>query len=273
MIDCGSGPPLVLVPGIQGRYEWMQPAIDALAATTRVLSVSLAGEPRSGARFDPSRGLDAFLDQIDALVDRAGLTAVAVCGVSFGGLIALRYAVTRPARVCALVLVSTPGPDWDPSRGIRPYLRHPWLQFPHFALGAIGRAVRELGSTFPERRARLAAAARYLGLVARAPTSPARMAARAALGGGGSKADCARIACPTLVVTGEPHLDRVVPVVTTLEYTRLIKGARAACLARTGHLGPITRPDRFGEIVGGFVVQHACGGSERTDRGAVGASP
>jgi len=58
---------VVVIPGIQGRWEWMTPAIDALAATTRVLSVSLAGEPRSGARFDPSRGLDAFLDQIDAL--------------------------------------------------------------------------------------------------------------------------------------------------------------------------------------------------------------
>ena len=31
MTDRGAGPPLVLVPGIQGRWEWMAPAVDALA--------------------------------------------------------------------------------------------------------------------------------------------------------------------------------------------------------------------------------------------------
>ena len=271
MIDCGSGPPLVLVPGIQGRYEWMRPAIDALAATTRVLSVSLAGEPRSGARLDPSRGLDSFLEQIDTMVDRAGLAAVSVCGVSFGGLIALRYAVTRPGRVRALVLVSTPGPGWNLPDEMRPYLRHPWLRFPQFALGAIGRAAHELGGTFPGRRARMAAAARWMALVATAPASPARMAERAALGGP-SRQECARIACPTLVVTGEPDLDRVVPVAATLEYARLIGGARTARLARTGNLGLITRPEGFSEIVGGFVAEHACARSGRIGRNPVGAS-
>ena len=33
MIDVGNGPPLVLIPGMQGRWEWMQPTVNALAAT------------------------------------------------------------------------------------------------------------------------------------------------------------------------------------------------------------------------------------------------
>ena len=52
MIDLGSGTPLVLVPGIQGRWEWMRPTVEALARHFRVLSFSLAGERTSRHPFD-----------------------------------------------------------------------------------------------------------------------------------------------------------------------------------------------------------------------------
>ena len=44
MIDVGNGPPLVLIPGLQGRWEWMRPTVNALARTFRVLSFTLAGD-------------------------------------------------------------------------------------------------------------------------------------------------------------------------------------------------------------------------------------
>jgi pimeloyl-ACP methyl ester carboxylesterase len=65
--------------------------------------------------------------------------------------------------------------------------------------------------------------------------------------------DCARITAPTLVVTGERDLDRVVPVDGSSEYLRLIPNARAAVLERTGHLGSITRPEAFTAIVRAFT--------------------
>jgi len=256
----------MLVPGIQGRYEWMQPAIEALAGDVRVLSFSLAGEPAAGPLV-AALGWENYLAQIDAALDRAGLESAALCGVSFGGLIALRYAASRPDRVVALVLVSTPGPDWDPLVEVPSYVRHPWLLFPRFGCDAVRRATRELMGTFPTWRERLAAAARYLLLVAAAPTSPGRMALRASLAAGTLARDvCGRVACPTLLVTGEADLDRVVPPARTLEYTRLIGTVAAARLAGTGHLGLVTRPDRFAALVRAFVVAHA--GTRVERRGA-----
>ena len=41
----GNGPPLVLVPGMQGRWEWMTPTVEALARRFRVGTYSLCGEP------------------------------------------------------------------------------------------------------------------------------------------------------------------------------------------------------------------------------------
>ena len=57
--------------------------------------------------------------------------------------------------------------------------------------------------------------------------------------------DCARITAPTLIVTGERELDRVVSVDVTREYLQLIAGSRHTTLTKTGHLGSITRPEAF----------------------------
>jgi pimeloyl-ACP methyl ester carboxylesterase len=65
--------------------------------------------------------------------------------------------------------------------------------------------------------------------------------------------DFGRLTAPTLIITGEPHLDRVVPVRSSLEYLDLIPGARHAELRGTGHVGLITMPDRFAEVVDEFI--------------------
>jgi pimeloyl-ACP methyl ester carboxylesterase len=49
--------------------------------------------------------------------------------------------------------------------------------------------------------------------------------------------DCCRLEMPALVITGEPALDRVVPVAASRRYTDLIPHARYEMLERTGHLG------------------------------------
>jgi 3-oxoadipate enol-lactonase len=54
-------------------------------------------------------------------------------------------------------------------------------------------------------------------------------------------------------VTGEPELDRVVPVASTREYVTLIRGARYEMMPRTGHLGSITQPEQFARIVSEFI--------------------
>jgi pimeloyl-ACP methyl ester carboxylesterase len=80
------------------------------------------------------------------------------------------------------------------------------------------------------------------------------MAARSTLlGSPDLTSDCARIVAPTLVISGEPSLDRVVPADGAAQYVRLIPGARAARIERTGHLGYITRPDVFAGIIELFV--------------------
>jgi pimeloyl-ACP methyl ester carboxylesterase len=60
---------------------------------------------------------------------------------------------------------------------------------------------------------------------------------------------------PALVITGDPALDRVVPAAATREYLAWLPHARLATIERTGHLGFITRPEIFSELVGRFAAE------------------
>ena len=53
MMDEGTGPPVIVIPGIQGRWEWMRPALRALVPTLPDDLVSLAGD--SGGRCQPAQ--------------------------------------------------------------------------------------------------------------------------------------------------------------------------------------------------------------------------
>jgi 3-oxoadipate enol-lactonase len=254
LIDRGAGTPLVLLPGIQGRWEYLRPAVDALAASFRVLTFSLCGERGSGLRFDPSRGLDNYADQIGRVLDDRGLDRAVICGVSFGGLAALRFAASRPDRTDALVLASTPGPLWRLRASHQIYTQAPWLFGPIFLAGAPGRLRREIAVALPDPRARRRFLGGQIRTLLTSPLSLTRMAERARLISILDRvADCRRVTAPTLIVTGEPGLDYVVPVEGSSRYLEFVAGARAAVLERTGHLGSITRPYAFAQVVADFA--------------------
>lgn len=253
VIDRGTGVPLVVVPGVQGRWEYMGPALDALAERFRVLTFPLDGEHLSGRAFDLARGLEGLAEQVEAVIESRGLRRAVVCGVSFGGLAALRLAVRRPDIVAALVLASTPGPSWRLRTRHRVYTRVPWLFGPLFLAEVPWRMRAEVARALPDRRERTRFAWRQLRTFATSPLSPSRMAARTSLiDAVAIRGDCARVSAPTLVVSGETTLDRVTAG-TPAEYVELIRGARLSLLERTGHLGYVTRPAAFAQAVTEFV--------------------
>ncbi len=254
IIDRGSGAPLVLVPGIQGRWEYLRPAIDALSRHFRVITFSLSGEWGSGRRFDRSKGIDNYTEQIASALDSLGLERAVICGVSFGGYVSVRFAATHADRCSALVLVSMPRPGMRLRRKHQIYLRMPWLFGPLFIAETPWRLRKEIHRALPDAAARRALRRHAVRTLLTAPPSVSMMAARARmLGATDVAADCRRINAPTLVITGEAGLDYVVPVDGSSEYVRLIAGARVAVLRDTGHIGCNTRPEEFAGLIRRFV--------------------
>src|SRR3989304_3958005 len=131
-------PTIVLIPGIQGRWEWMRPAVDALGADHQVLTFSLT-DARSDARC-----FEEWERRIDRLLDEAGVASATLVGISFGGVVALDYAARRPDRVRGLVLVSSPPPRWRLDGRRAAYVRDPLVLSPLFAMRGIAHLVPEI---------------------------------------------------------------------------------------------------------------------------------
>lgn len=258
IVDRGGGTPVVVIPGIQGRWEWMKPAIDALAQRCRVITFSLADEPSCGGAFDEARGFWCYLEQVRAALDQARVARAAICGVSYGGLIAAAFAARYPDRASSLILVSALPPSWRPDRRVRVYVRAPRLLTPVFLLASL-RLYREMAAASGGPAAGAAAGIRHVWRALTHVFSPRRMARRVGLlGAVDFAAELPQTTQPTLVITGEASLDRVVPVrQIAREYGALYPHARFATLERTGHLGLITRPGEFARLVVSFAADAA----------------
>ena len=252
IVDRGSGIPVVVVPGIQGRWEWMAPAVDALASRCRVITFSLADEPTAEWPAG-SDGFAAYVDQVGQALDASGLERAVVCGVSYGGLVAAAFARRAPERVAGLALVSAIPPSWRPDSRALFFMRSPNLLLPLFLLGSL-RLYPEIAAANDGWWRGMSAAVRQGTRSLVHFPAPERMARRARIAADAPVEGLASLQVPVLVVTGETGLDRVVPTPLTGEYMRIWPHATAVTLARTGHLGLVTRPGEFADIIVGFAA-------------------
>lgn len=243
--------PVVLIPGIQGHWEWMQPAIAALQKTREVRTFSLNVED---GRHDP---FAQWVAEIDRAVAHLGTERIALVGVSFGGLVAMHYAATRPERTAALVLVSAPSPRMTLGQSEALLVNRPLSLlplFPLFAWRALGRLLPEVWTAIDTWPARLRFLAAYGWQVARRPMHPWKSARWVrAWQARDLTSECARVHTPTHIITGDDDLDRVVPTVSTRDYLTLIPGSTATVLPGTGHIGTVSKPAAFAALVNEFI--------------------
>jgi pimeloyl-ACP methyl ester carboxylesterase len=253
MIDRGTGTPIVLIPGLQGRWEWMRPAVDALSRHHRVISFSLCDERTSPFPCDPERAFENYVSQVEIALERAGVERAVIAGVSYGGLIATEFAARNPDRVSALVLANALHSSWQPDRNQQRYLASPIRSVPMFLAGAAGRARAELLAALPTFGDRLRFTVVQGARVVLAPSSPAKMARRIAWAKAHRFTEGHGMNTPTLLVTGEPGLDKVVPVDVTRRYLNDFTSAEHVVLERTGHQGLVTRPEAFAGVLERFM--------------------
>jgi len=255
MIDRGHGNPIVFIPGIQGRWEWMGPAIRELSKRCRVLTFSYDRTP--GARSRPDTGtLDGLVEQVREVMDAAGVERAAVCGVSFGGFVATRFAARFPDRVSALILVSSPTPRWKPNETLLRYMERPLLSMPLVLPAWFLRMWPEIFAAKPTIAGRARFAARYFGRIILSPLSVTNMSAWARLKlATDIEDDCARVKAPALLITGEPELDRVIDLRQSADWLELIPGTRHVTIPRTGHIGLVSKPEEFADIVCSFMEE------------------
>lgn len=112
VLVCGpeDGEPLVLLNGGGATATVWFANVAELSRTRRVYAVDRIGEPgRSQAGERPVRTAEDLLDWLDGVLDALGLGRTDLCGHSYGGWIALGYALHAPERIRRLVLLDPTG--------------------------------------------------------------------------------------------------------------------------------------------------------------------
>jgi pimeloyl-ACP methyl ester carboxylesterase len=257
----GEGPPLVLLHGAGDNtldWQWVMPD---LAATHRVYAPDLPGSPdsaRPAADYSPAffeRFVAGFLDALE-------IGPATFVGNSFGGLIALRLALSEPSRVTALVPVDSAGLGRAVNPAFTtvnvPGLSEAMIPFWRTPVGAYQRAwgrtvllFAQPPGTVPREwlaeQCRLALSPGYLEAhmtVLRAVVSP--------LGQREVLVDkLSHLKMPTLVVWGAR--DRVFPESQAREAVALLPEGSLSLIPDCGHMPHVECPGRFVSVLGKFL--------------------
>lgn len=107
--EVGSGPPVVVLHGgPEFDHEYLLPELDRLAESCRLVYYDQRGRGRSWhGETAADVGLASDLDDLDEIRCWLGMESVTLLGHSWGGLLAVEYALARPQNVAKLVLMNT----------------------------------------------------------------------------------------------------------------------------------------------------------------------
>lgn len=241
----GSGPGLVLLPGVGGTaaLTW-ETLLAGLAAEHTVALVDLPGSGRSRL---PLGRLEAetMADQVVEAAERAGLSDFALAGTSLGAAVAVKVAARHRDRVRGLVTLS----------GFARPRTSLWLRLETWAslhsrrddalnafLTSLSFSEEYLASHTPETARHLAAR-----LLSSAPGTARQIAFALGID---VRGDLPSVSAPTLVVAAAG--DRFVAPEHSMDLVDGIPGARLAAV-RGGHAATFEEPERTLEILTGFL--------------------
>jgi alpha-beta hydrolase superfamily lysophospholipase len=244
---------LLYLHGIESHGGWFLPAAEGLAErgyTTYLLDRRGSGlnrEPRPG----DAASAGVLLEDLRRFREHAGLDALVLVGLSWGGVLALAGALDRPAGVSALVLV-TPG--------LVPRVGYPWWQRICIALSlaAGGRARFHV----PIEPQMFTETPRFLEYIESDPLRLQRVSARFLMAGRGLdraiRARLHRLSAPVLLLLAR-H-DRIIDNQRTLELLgRLPEGQlRHQVYERATHSIQFEETERLVRDIDRFLGEIPC---------------
>ena len=146
---CGpeDAPPLLLLPGQAVSSTLWYPNIGALSQAHRVYAPDIIGDMGKSVRVRPFAKPTEFADWLNDLFDELQIEKAHVAGLSYGGFIALRLALSAQERVMKLILMAPA--SLLPLRS-RFFFRMAAILLPAFVLSPASKQKLLLGVYSPE---------------------------------------------------------------------------------------------------------------------------
>jgi pimeloyl-ACP methyl ester carboxylesterase len=268
----GNGPAVVLLHAATGSLRSWPYQLSALkAAGFRTIAYSRAGILPSdpAGKAPPPR-------EIDALIETLGLGRIHLLGTAAGGMVALDYALEKPARLHSLTLACS-GMATD-----HPIIAEGWKRLLPRGFSQMPADFRELSPSYRAANPEGVAAWLEINRSSRPPRpQPAESAAPAPEGSrptarsdradGGSLATAlgrsrpepafealARTRLPLLLMTGD--CDLYMPPALLRQVARLLPEARMEVIQDAGHSAYWEQPEAFNRALIGFLRGQAAKG-------------
>jgi proline iminopeptidase len=256
----GGGQPVVVLHGGPGaHHDYLLPGFDALADGHELIYYDQRGGGRSAVPRDVPVGWTEHVADLEALRAAWGLRRMTIAGYSWGGLLALLYALEHVERVERLALIS-PAPAW---RGAREKFEQRFSQRnldPRFQEAR--RALRESGlreqdpDAYQRRIFELSVAPYFHNSERAHDLTPFRVTRRtqqevwASLGDFDLRGRLPSLrGIPSLILHGESD---PIPLEAS-RVTASLMGATLHPVPRCGHVPYVEAHDEFVRVVGGFL--------------------
>jgi proline iminopeptidase len=259
----GNGPPVVVLHGGPGaHHDYLLPGFDALAQRRELIYYDQRGGGRSAVSRETPVGWKEHVADLEELRRQWGIAQLVLAGYSWGGLLALLYAVEFPDRVARLALVS-PAPAW---REARAEFEHrfqqrnlaPELQRQRATLRESGLREQD-PAQYAQRLFELSVAPYFFDPTKARELTPFRVTGRTQQEVWNSLADydlrpqLGRLELPVQMIQGE---DDVIPVETSRTVAELT-GAELELLPRCGHVPYVEALEDFVRLMDGFLPRGA----------------
>ena len=246
--DIGSGPAVVLGHSTLCSGEMWAGQVPVLEASNRVINIDYRGHGRSST-VEHDLTLDDLIDDTVTILDELDIERAIWVGLSVGGMVAVRAALTVPDRVRAIVVA-------DASAAAEPF--YPKLKYRALGLGARLVGMRPfIPAVAPVMFGRTtlkenpALAEDWVPLVLSMELPSILRFLEAVLTRESLLDRLSEIQVPTLVVVGEE--DGTQPLVRSRQMEAGIPGARLEVIPKAGHLSALEQPEAFNRVLLPFL--------------------
>ena len=237
--EAGQGPAVFLLHGIGGAKELWMGNIGALAAGYHVYAIDQIGFGHSDKPFLDYK-IATFVDFLYAFMQTQNIGKAAVVGNSFGGWIALDFAIQHPGMVEKLVLVDSAGLAW----------LQPLAEMNPSALAATRTLIE---SVFYDKKMISDDAVRQV-FTDRMRDNVGYTIQRTVAGFATPQFEDAKLAAihvPTLVMWGRQ--DELIPLASGEKLRDGISGAKLVVFDQCGHVPQIEKSDEFNRALLEFL--------------------
>jgi 2-hydroxymuconate-semialdehyde hydrolase len=250
--DVGSGPPVMMIhgsgPGVSAWSNWRL-NIPVLSQTVRVIAPDCVGFGYTDRPAGIQYNLKTWLKHLIGVLDALEIEKADIVGNSFGGGMALAFAVHYPERLRRMVLMGSVGIEFDLTQGLDAVWGYqPSLDNMRHLLDVFAFDRKLVTDELAMLRYRAASRPGISEAFSSMFPAPRQ---RWISGLAQTESAIAKVQHPTLIVHGRE--DKVIPQSNAHRLFELIPNAEMHLFGKSGHWTQIEHKDRFNALVMNFL--------------------